>query len=158
VHHIPSGVIKLKQREFIALKQGNMSVNEYLDKFIQLSRYASDEVNTNPKRQEHFLDGLIGPLNYQLQSHSFPDFTTLLNKTIGLENKRLKLGERKRKFQSLGQSATHVLASTYLRILSLVLVNQVRIICKILNCSVQLSSSNIQAGRHHMIQIINEIA
>jgi hypothetical protein len=27
VHHIPSGVIKLKQREFLALKQGNMSVN-----------------------------------------------------------------------------------------------------------------------------------
>jgi hypothetical protein len=66
VHHIPSGVIKLKQIEFLTLKQGNMSVNEYLDKFTQLSRYASDEVNTDPKRQECFLDGLIGQLNYQL--------------------------------------------------------------------------------------------
>jgi hypothetical protein len=37
VHHIPSGVIKIKQREFLALKQGNMSVNKYLDKFTQLS-------------------------------------------------------------------------------------------------------------------------
>jgi hypothetical protein len=81
VHHIPSGVIKLKQRKFLTLKQGNMLVNEYLDKFTQLSRYASDEVNTDPKRQEHFLDGLIGLLNYQLQSHSFSDFATLLNKT-----------------------------------------------------------------------------
>jgi hypothetical protein len=71
----------LKQREFLALKQGNMSVNEYLDKFTQLSCYVSDEVNTDPKRQEHFLDDLIGPLNYQLQSHSFSDFATLLNKT-----------------------------------------------------------------------------
>jgi hypothetical protein len=79
-HHILSGVIKLKQREFLALKQGNMSVNEYLDKFTQLSRYASDEANSDPKRQECFLDSLIGPLNYQLQSHSFPDFTTLLKK------------------------------------------------------------------------------
>jgi hypothetical protein len=50
VHHIPSGAIKLKQREFLALKLGNMSFNEYLDKFTQLSRYASDEVNTDPKR------------------------------------------------------------------------------------------------------------
>jgi hypothetical protein len=100
VHHNPTGVIKLKQREFLALKQGNMLVNEYLDKFTQLSRYVSDEVNTDPKRQERFLDGLIEPLNYQVQSHSFPDFTTLLNKTIGRENKRLKLGEQKRKFQS----------------------------------------------------------
>jgi hypothetical protein len=65
-HHIPDGVLKLKQREFLALKQGNMSVNKYLDKFTQLSRYAPDEVNTDPKRQERFLDGLIGPLNYQL--------------------------------------------------------------------------------------------
>jgi hypothetical protein len=151
-------VIKLKQREFLALKQGNMSVNEYLDKFTQLSRHESDEVNTDPKRQECFLDSPIRPLNYQLQSHSLPDFTTLLNKTIGLENKRLKLGEQKRKFQSRGQSATHVLASTYLRILSLVLVNQVKIICKILNCSIQPSSSNISANKHHMFQIIIEIA
>jgi hypothetical protein len=37
-HHILSGVIKLKKREFLALKQGNMSVNEYLDKFTQLFR------------------------------------------------------------------------------------------------------------------------
>jgi hypothetical protein len=65
-HHILSGVINLKQRELLALKQGNMSVNEYLDKFTQLSRYAPDEVNTDPKRQERFLDGLIGPLNYHL--------------------------------------------------------------------------------------------
>jgi hypothetical protein len=93
VHHIPSGAIKLKQRDFLALKQGNMSVNEYLDKFTQLSIYASDEVNADPKRQERFLGGLIGPLNYQLQSHSFPDFATLLQKAIGLENKRVELGE-----------------------------------------------------------------
>jgi hypothetical protein len=81
VHHIPSGVIKFKQRKFLTLKLGNTLVNKYLDKIAQLSRYASDEVNTDPKRQEHFLDGLIGPLNYQLQSHSFSDFATLLNKT-----------------------------------------------------------------------------
>jgi hypothetical protein len=55
VHHIPSGMIKLKQREFLTLKQGNMSVNEYLDKFTQLSRYASDEVNTNPKEAKMLL-------------------------------------------------------------------------------------------------------
>jgi hypothetical protein len=53
-HHIPDGVLKLKQREFLALKQGNMSVNEYLDKFTQLSRYGPDEVNTDSKRKERF--------------------------------------------------------------------------------------------------------
>ena len=32
-HLVPAGVIKLKQKEFLALKQGNMSVSEYRDKF-----------------------------------------------------------------------------------------------------------------------------
>jgi hypothetical protein len=73
-HHIPDGVKKLKQKGFLALKQGNMTVSEYLDGFTHLSRYAPDDVNTDAKRQERFLDGLIGPLNYHLQSHTFPNF------------------------------------------------------------------------------------
>jgi hypothetical protein len=99
-HHIPAGAMKLKQKEFLALKQGNMSVSGYRDRFTQLSRYAPNEVDTDEKRQEHFLDGLIGPLNYQQQSHTFPNFQSLLNKAIGLENKCSELGEQKLKFQS----------------------------------------------------------
>jgi hypothetical protein len=106
-HHIPTGVKKLKQKEFLALKQGNMTVSEYLDEFTHLSHYAPDEVNTDAKRQEHFLDGLIGPLNYHLQSHTFPIFQMLLNKAIGLENKCKELGEQKHKFQSQGQSSSN---------------------------------------------------
>jgi hypothetical protein len=84
-----------------------MSVTEYLDKFTHLSRYALDEENTDLKRQEMFLDGFIGPLNCQLQSHTFPDFQTLLNKAIGLESNRKELGEKKCKFQSYGQSSSN---------------------------------------------------
>jgi hypothetical protein len=73
-HHIPSGIMKLKKKEFLSITQGSMSVSEYRDRFTQLSRYAPKEVDTNKKRQELFLEGLIGPLNYQLQSHSFPKF------------------------------------------------------------------------------------
>jgi hypothetical protein len=43
-YHIPAGMIKIKKKEFLSLKQGNMSVSEYRDKFIQLSRYAPEEV------------------------------------------------------------------------------------------------------------------
>jgi TolA-binding protein len=39
-YHIPAGLMKIKKKEFLSLKQGNMSVSEYRDKFIQLSRYA----------------------------------------------------------------------------------------------------------------------
>jgi hypothetical protein len=39
-HHVPAGTMRLKRKEFLALKQGGMSVSEYRDKFTQLSRYA----------------------------------------------------------------------------------------------------------------------
>jgi hypothetical protein len=106
-HHIPAGVKNLKLKEFLALKQGNMTVSEYLDEFTHLCHYAPDEVHTDAKIQECFLDGLIGPLNYHLQNHTFPNFQMLLNKAIGLENKRKELLEQKRKFQTQGQSSSN---------------------------------------------------
>jgi hypothetical protein len=36
-YHIPVGLMKIKKKEFLSLKQGGMSVREYRDKFIQLS-------------------------------------------------------------------------------------------------------------------------
>jgi hypothetical protein len=33
-------------------------MNEYLNKFTQMSRYALDEVNTDEKKQDAFLNGL----------------------------------------------------------------------------------------------------
>jgi hypothetical protein len=45
-HHVPQGVIKLKKKEFQDLKQGSMTVSEYVTRFTQLSRYAPDDVDT----------------------------------------------------------------------------------------------------------------
>jgi hypothetical protein len=63
-YHIPAALMKIKKKEFLSLKQGNMSVSEYRDKFIQLSRYAPDEVADDERKQEHFMEGLVGPLQY----------------------------------------------------------------------------------------------
>jgi hypothetical protein len=48
-HHVPQVVIKLK-KEFQYLKQGSMSINEYITKFSQLSCYAPHEVDTDEKK------------------------------------------------------------------------------------------------------------
>jgi hypothetical protein len=53
-HHVPQEIIKLKKKEFQDLKPGSMSVNEYVTKFTQLSRYARHEVDTNEKKLEYF--------------------------------------------------------------------------------------------------------
>jgi hypothetical protein len=54
----PHGTLKLKKKEFSNLQYGSMTVNEYLNRFTQLSRFASDDVNTNEKKQNAFLNGL----------------------------------------------------------------------------------------------------
>ena len=51
-HHIPSSVMKLKRDEFRKLRQGDMTVTEYLHKFTELSRYAPEDINDDEKKQE----------------------------------------------------------------------------------------------------------
>jgi len=56
--------MKLKKKEFLALKQGGMTVAEYHDKFIQFSRYAPTKVEDDDKRQELFMEGLNDGFQY----------------------------------------------------------------------------------------------
>jgi hypothetical protein len=65
--------MKIK-KEFLSLKQRGMSVAKYRDKFTELSRYEAEEVAEDSKKQELFLDGLAGSLQYQLMSYPFPIF------------------------------------------------------------------------------------
>jgi hypothetical protein len=66
--------MKLKKQEFLALKQGVMSVSEYWDKFIQLYHYAPADMADDEEKQDHFRDGLIGPIKYQLMVQTFENF------------------------------------------------------------------------------------
>jgi hypothetical protein len=79
-YHIPARLMKIKKKEFLSLKQGSMSVSEYHDKFIQLSRHAPDEVVEDERKQEHFIEGLNGPLQYALVAHTFPSFRGCLTR------------------------------------------------------------------------------
>jgi hypothetical protein len=54
----------VKKVEFLALKQGPMSVSEYRDKFLQLYRYAPEDVNIYAKGQYRFLRDLVDPQHY----------------------------------------------------------------------------------------------
>jgi hypothetical protein len=89
-------VIKLKKKEFQDLKQGSMSMNEYITKFTQLFRYAPHEVDTDEKKLECFLNGLNDGLAYALEARDFENFQGMVNKALVLENRRGMM-ERKRK-------------------------------------------------------------
>jgi hypothetical protein len=73
-----------------------MSVNEYVTKFTQLSRYAPHEVDTDEKKQECFLNDLNDGLAYALVAIDFENFQGMVNKALMLENHRGVI-ERKRK-------------------------------------------------------------
>jgi hypothetical protein len=73
-----------------------MSVNEYVTKFTQLSRYAPHEVNTDEKDQECFLNGMNDGLTYALEAQNFENFHGMVNMSIVLENRRGVM-EHKRK-------------------------------------------------------------
>jgi hypothetical protein len=73
-----------------------MSVNEYVTKFTQLSRYTPHEVDTYEKKQECFLNGLNDGLTYALEAQDFENFQGMVDKTLVLENHRGVM-ERKHK-------------------------------------------------------------
>jgi hypothetical protein len=105
-HYVPRGTMKLKRKEFADRRQGGMSVNEYLNSFIQLSRYAPDDINTDEKKQDVFLNGLNDDIQFQLLN---TDFQYMVDKAIVIENKIKEMekdGKRKVPFseQSSGNN------------------------------------------------------
>jgi hypothetical protein len=105
-HHVPLGVMKLKKKEFEDLKQGSMSVNEYVTQFTQLSRYAPDNVDTYEKKQDWFLNRLNDGLAYALEAHNFANFQDMVDKALVLEIRR-GIMERKRKLQCTGYQGSN---------------------------------------------------
>jgi hypothetical protein len=91
--------VELKQEEFRSLKQGSMTVAEYWDKFAQLSRYAPNDVADDKDKQRRFLKGLYDGLQLQLMSNTYPNFQSLVNRAIVIDDKRKEIEAKKRRLQ-----------------------------------------------------------
>jgi hypothetical protein len=87
-HHAHQGIIKLKKKEFQDLNQISMMVSEYVTRFTQLSRYAQNDVDTDEKKQECFLNGLDDGLAYAMEACDFENFQAMVDKALVLENRR----------------------------------------------------------------------
>jgi hypothetical protein len=106
--HIPTGLMTLMRDKFINLKQGSMSVVEYLDKFNTLSRYAPEDTDSEEKKKHCFLNGLHVEMQSILVAVPYPDLEALVDATIMVEEKRKTAFEnRKRKMlQQQGGSSS----------------------------------------------------
>jgi hypothetical protein len=96
-HHIPAGVMKMKHKEFLALKQGAMTVTEYHDRFLQLARYAPAEVANDGDKQERFREGLDDHIEYALLNLHFDNFNHLVDSALNIERKCWEIEDKKRK-------------------------------------------------------------
>jgi hypothetical protein len=103
---VPFGMMNLKKKEFEDLKQGSMFVNEYVTRFTQLSRYALDNVDTDEKKQDWFLNGLNDGLAYGLEVRDFINFQDMVDMALVLKNRR-GIMEQKRKMQCIGPQGSN---------------------------------------------------
>jgi hypothetical protein len=73
-HHVPLGVMKLKKKEFEDLKQGSMTVSEYVTHSTQLFHYALDSMDMDEKKKDWFHNGQNDGLAYALEASNFDNF------------------------------------------------------------------------------------
>jgi hypothetical protein len=64
-----------------------MTVSEYVTRFTHLSHDAPNDVDTDEKKQECFLNGLEDGLVYALEAQDFENFSTMVDKALVLENR-----------------------------------------------------------------------
>jgi hypothetical protein len=84
-YYITAGVLNRKLSEFLDLKQGNMTMMEYVNKFNHLAQYAGTHVDTNEKKRDHFYHNLSCILQKELYAGNYQTFGVLMNAAITME-------------------------------------------------------------------------
>jgi hypothetical protein len=95
-HYIPEGVLHMKQEEFMKLKQGGDTVNQYLNKFNHLSQYAIDQVNNDLKKKKNcFMRGLNDRLQRKMATCIDLTYGRAVSTTLAVEAKYAGAGKSK---------------------------------------------------------------
>ena len=84
-YYIPVGVLNRKLMEFLDLKQGSMSVMDYVNKFNHLAQYAGIHVDTDEKKRDRFYHGLSCSLKKELYTGNYQTFGAMMNAAIAME-------------------------------------------------------------------------
>src|SRR4051812_3067277 len=94
-----------KHEEFRNLTQGNMTVEAYRRDFLNLSRYAEEEITTDARKQQKFRRGLNADLRLALAVHDFANFATLVNKAITVETAQMEHKNSLKRYRDVGSSS-----------------------------------------------------
>ena len=94
-----------KREEFLALRQGDKTVQEYNLAFVRLARYASEEVSTEAKRIARFRGGLTTDIKYALTLSSPKFFSEFVDQAIRQESAEAERSADRRRQREYGSSA-----------------------------------------------------
>ena len=75
----------MKAKEFLALRQGDKSVMEYVAKFNHLFQYAMEHVNTDRKKKACFMHGLNTKLQTMMSTCQNDTYYVAVNIAIAYE-------------------------------------------------------------------------
>ncbi|KAF0903313.1 hypothetical protein E2562_026589 [Oryza meyeriana var. granulata] len=97
--HIPDGLMELKRKEFLNLKQGDMPFMDFLNRFNYLARYAHEEITTEARKVKLYRDRLNLETDYALSAHEIYSMKSLVDKALRVESSEKKvMEEQKRKW------------------------------------------------------------
>jgi len=84
--YILQGLMTIKHTEFMNLTQGTKSLTEYLHAFNNLSRYASEFVDTEAKKLASFKRGLRPKLSKNMAGNKSSTFNEFVSDVLTQEN------------------------------------------------------------------------
>ncbi|KAA3481444.1 Gag-Pol polyprotein [Gossypium australe] len=94
--YISQRFIDQKRKEFLELKQGQLSVTEYEREFVRLSQYARECVSTEATMCKHFIEGLNEDIKLLVGILDINEFVVLVERACKAE----KLSKEKKKADS----------------------------------------------------------
>ena len=75
----------MKAWEFLELKQGNMTVLEYVAKFIELARFRDDYMATYMAKVRKFEDGLKLSIHGKIMGFLIQDMNSIVTTAMAIE-------------------------------------------------------------------------
>ena len=83
--YFPASARHAKAREFLELRQGTMTVLEYVARFTELARFGDDYVATDAAKVRRFEDGLKLSIRGKIVGHNLQDMDSMVSTALIIE-------------------------------------------------------------------------
>ena len=83
--YFPDTARHAKAQEFLELKQGAMTVMDYVSRFIELARFADDYVATDMAKVRRFENGLKLSIRARIVGLRLQDMDSMVGTTLNIE-------------------------------------------------------------------------